>query len=65
MDYKFTFQDGSEALMHYGVKGMKWGVWNAETRARRAGIKSAVAKDAKATYERGEKWTRAQGKAFK
>lgn len=25
MDYKFTFEDGSEALMHYGVKGMKWG----------------------------------------
>lgn len=32
--YKFTFQDGSESLMHYGVKGMKWGVWNAETAAR-------------------------------
>lgn len=37
MDYKFTFQDGSEALMHYGVKGMKWGVRNADTRARRIG----------------------------
>ena len=24
MDYKFTFEDGSEAIMHYGVKGMKW-----------------------------------------
>jgi hypothetical protein len=25
MDYKFTFEDGSEAyLAHYGVKGMKW-----------------------------------------
>lgn len=23
--FKFTFEDGSEALMHYGVKGMKWG----------------------------------------
>lgn len=22
--YKFTFEDGSEAIMHYGVKGMKW-----------------------------------------
>lgn len=22
-------------LAHYGVKGMKWGVWNEETRARR------------------------------
>ena len=34
MDYKFTFEDGSEALAHHGVKGMKWGVWNAETRAK-------------------------------
>ena len=34
MDYKFTFEDGSESLMHHGVKGMKWGVWNAETAAR-------------------------------
>ncbi len=23
--YKFTFEDGSEAFAHYGVKGMKWG----------------------------------------
>lgn len=23
--FKFTFEDGSEALAHYGVKGMKWG----------------------------------------
>lgn len=23
--FKFTFDDGSEALMHHGVKGMKWG----------------------------------------
>lgn len=37
MDYRFTFQDGSEVLMHYGVKGMKWGVWNAETAARHRG----------------------------
>lgn len=27
MDYKFTFEDGSEAyLEHHGVKGMKWGI---------------------------------------
>ena len=25
MDYKVTFQDGSGALAHHGVKGMKWG----------------------------------------
>lgn len=34
MDYKFTFEDGSMALAHYGVLGMKWGVHNAETKAR-------------------------------
>ena len=31
-------------LMHEGVKGMKWGIWNAETRARRLrerGLKKA------------------------
>ena len=37
MEYKLTFEDGSEALMHHGTKGMKWGVWNAETAARRMG----------------------------
>ncbi len=37
MDYKLTFEDGSEALMHHGIKGMKWGVWNAETAARYKG----------------------------
>ena len=26
MDLKFTFEDGDEALIHYGVEGMKWGV---------------------------------------
>ena len=39
MDYKVTFTDGSKALAHHGVKGMKWGVWNAETRARYYGGK--------------------------
>lgn len=35
MDYHVTFEDGSEGyLSHYGVKGMKWGKWNAETAAR-------------------------------
>ena len=38
MDYKVTFEDGSEALMHHGIKGMKWGVWNSETAARYKGV---------------------------
>lgn len=38
MDYLLTFEDGSSGyLAHHGTKGMKWGVWNAETRARRTG----------------------------
>ena len=38
MEYKLTFEDGSEALLsHHGTKGMKWGVWNAETKARYEG----------------------------
>ena len=40
MSYKLTFEDGSSAyLEHFGVKGMHWGVWNDETRARRMGLK--------------------------
>lgn len=33
--YVVHYSDGSEGyLAHYGVKGMKWGVWNEDTRAR-------------------------------
>lgn len=36
--YILLFDTGSSAVLeHSGVKGMKWGVWNAETRARRTG----------------------------
>lgn len=55
MNYIFTFEDGSEALMHYGVKGMKWGSWNAETQARYAGAGNG-------TYykkaQRGNEWSK-------
>ena len=35
MEYHITFTDGSNAfLAHHGVKGMKWGKWNAETQAK-------------------------------
>lgn len=32
-------------LAHYGIKGMKWGVWNDETRARYHGGKERTKKD--------------------
>lgn len=37
-NYIVHFEDGSEFLAHYGVQGMKWGVWNEETRRRRSGV---------------------------
>ena len=46
MEYLLTFEDGSSAyLEHFGVKGMHWGVWNDETRARRMGGTGAVRKN--------------------
>lgn len=33
-NYIVHFNDGSEALAHYGKKGMHWGEWNEETRQR-------------------------------
>ena len=34
MDYVITTSTGGAYLLHSGVKGMKWGVWNAETKKR-------------------------------
>lgn len=46
MEYKLTFVDGSNGyLEHFGVKGMHWGVWNDETRARRLGLHSGRRSD--------------------
>ena len=36
MQCKVTFEDDSEVIAHYGVKGMKWGVRNADTLAKYA-----------------------------
>lgn len=36
---RFRATVSSDSLAHYGVQGMKWGVWNDETRARRLGLK--------------------------
>lgn len=38
----------NDELAHHGIKGMKWGVWNAETAARYAGaIGRAIKKNTK------------------
>lgn len=35
MDYLICFEDGSSAcLVHHGIKGMRWGVWNDETKVK-------------------------------
>lgn len=60
MDYKFTFEDGSASLMHYGKKGMKWGIWNAETMAR---YKGGTSKEAKKYAKGYEKYQKLKGKA--
>lgn len=43
MEYFLVYANGDSAyLTHSGVKGMKWGVWNSETRARYAGDKGSA-----------------------
>ena len=38
MDYLVHYEDGSNGyLSHHGIRGMKWGVWNAETKRRHGG----------------------------
>lgn len=42
MEYKFTFEDGSEVLAHYGVLGMRWGVrHDKEYKSEKKGIKKS------------------------
>lgn len=40
MDYLITFDDGTEALAHYGVLGMRWGVRH--NRAYKSAKKAAI-----------------------
>ena len=59
MDYVLTFEDGSSGyLSHHGIKGMKWGVWNEETRARRFGDSKEQRQAAKATVKEIRKATK-------
>lgn len=44
-------------LAHYGIKGMKWGIWNEETRARYRGWRE---KNKKSSHERLLKSTNAK-----
>lgn len=49
MDYLITMESGEKVIAHYGIKGMKWGVWNEETRSRYTN--SVGAKRAQASIE--------------
>lgn len=63
-DYKVLCTDGSEALCHHGIKGMKWGVrryqnedgsFTSEGKARYSKLKSKAAKyETKATKAHSE-----------
>lgn len=47
-------EDLDDVLSHHGIKGMKWGVWNAETRAKYLGSgRKALASAAKRISEGG------------
>lgn len=48
-DYIITIDAGDKFLCHHGKKGMKWGVWNAETAARYNGTTTAKPSSAKQT----------------
>lgn len=62
MDYLITFEDGSSAyLEHHGIKGMKWGVHNEETKVKYGELRKA---DRSSAYGRGEDYSRKQGSAF-
>ena len=41
----YYISNSSNYLAHHGVLGMKWGVWNDETRARRTGSHKRSQKD--------------------
>lgn len=44
---KFHFDDGSEALAHYGKPGMHWGVWDENTREKYAANPDLIGEFAK------------------
>ena len=46
-DLKFHFDDGSEAIAHYGKKGMHWGVWDENTQEKYAANPDLIGEFAK------------------
>ncbi len=64
MDYKFTFEDGSEALIHYGVKGQHWGVRKKGDKAAE-GPSSSNGKTSSKKRIKNSKKVKESGKKFK
>lgn len=68
MDYILTFEDGSDAyLFHHGIKGMKWGVRNAETLAKYGqggGAKPSKREVKRAIKESRKAYAKQNGKRF-
>lgn len=67
MEYLVYYSNGEEGyLSHSGVKGMKWGVWNEETKARRAGRKElrSIRKDLRDRDSEMQALTRLRSNAY-
>lgn len=60
-----AFENQEEYLEHYGKRGMKWGVWNAETRARYIGMPRRAGKALQQTVKSASSTVAKGAKAVK
>lgn len=63
MDCLIHFKNGTDAyLAHHGVKGMKWGVWNEETKQKKLGSHSSKREVKRAIKESRKAYNKETGK---